>query len=111
MPRPTETRTIEIVLFKSQPGVTDDQILAVADALQRDVADLPGFLRRRLLKGDDGQWLDMVDWASLEEARQASAIIMQRPSAQEFDALVDGASLQVVHLEPRRVYGGASAPL
>ena len=109
MTSPTAPRTVEVLLFQAKPGISDAQILAAADALQRDVAGFPAFIRRRLLKGDDGQWLDLVDWASLDEARQASAAIMQRPSAHAFDALVDGASIHAFHLAPVRVYSADSA--
>jgi hypothetical protein len=101
------TRTVEVVMFRARPGVDDARILEAADALQREVEDLPGYLGRRLLKDDDGQWLDVVDWSGLDEALQASEAITQRPIAQAFDALVDGESMRVLHLAPVRVYGSS----
>ena len=103
------TRTIEVVMFRAQPGVSDAQILEAADVLQRDVEEFGGYISRRLLKSEDGQWLDIVDWTSLDEARQAGEAIMQRPSAQRFDALVDAESVKVFHLAPLRVYAPEQA--
>ena len=75
---------VEVVQFKARPGVSDAQICDAADALQRDVQHLPGYMHRRLLKSQDGQWLDIVDWTGLGEALQAADVIMARPSAQSF---------------------------
>jgi hypothetical protein len=95
---------VEVVQFKAKAGISDAQIRAVADALQRDVEGLPGYISRRLLKSEDGQWLDIVDWTGLDEALQAAEAIMARPSAQSFMELVEPASITMLHLAPVQVY-------
>ena len=104
------TRTIEVVLFRAKSGISDAQILEVADGLQRDLEEFGGCVSRRLLKSEDGQWLDIVDWTSLDEAQQASEAIMQRPSAQGFMAAVDPESIKMFHLAPVRVYAPEQVP-
>ena len=98
------TRTVEVVMFRAKSGAGDAQILEVADALQRDLEGFDGYISRRLLKSEDGQWIDIVDWTSLDEAQQASEAIMQRPSAERFMAAVDPESITMFHLAPLRVY-------
>ena len=100
---------VEVVQFKAKPGVSDAQICAAADALQRDVEHFPGYMHRRLLKSEDGQWLDMVDWTGLDEALRAAEAIMARPSAQDFMELVEPESITMLHLAPVQVYGRATA--
>ena len=101
----TVTGVVEVVLFKAKPGVNDAEIGAVADALQRDVEGFPGYISRRLVKSEDGQWLDIVDWTGLDEAQRAAEAIMARPSAERIGELVEPESIQVLHLAPVRVYG------
>jgi hypothetical protein len=99
--------TIEVVFYTAKPGVSDEQILAVSAALQRDVAQCPGYTARRLLKNEDGQWLDIVDWRSRDEALAAADVIMERPAAQEFMALVEPDSIRMMHFALRETYDPA----
>ena len=95
---------LELVLFKTNPGVTDAQVLAAADALQRDVEGLPGYVARRLQQADDGTWVDTVHWTTLDAALAAFKIIETKPSAQAFMEIVDPESIQMLHARPVRDY-------
>ena len=99
---------VEVVQFKAKSGVSDAQIRDAADALQRDVEQFPGYLHRRLVKSEDGQWLDIVDWTGLGEALQAAEAIMAQPSAQSFMELVEPESIKMLHLAPVQVYSGTT---
>ena len=100
---------VEVVQFKAKTGVSDAQIRDAADALHRDVEHFPGYMRRRLLKSEDGQWLDIVDWTTLDEALHAAEAIMARPSAQSFIELVEPESITMLHLASVQVYGRMKA--
>jgi hypothetical protein len=41
---------VEIVLYRSRPGVTDQQLVEASEALQTDLEAFPGYIRRRLMK-------------------------------------------------------------
>jgi hypothetical protein len=90
---------LELVLFRALPGVADSQVLAAADALQRDVEGLPGYLSRRLLKAGDGTWVDTVRWTSLDAALAAAGAIEAKPSAHAFMQIVDPQSIQMLHAQ------------
>jgi hypothetical protein len=100
--------TVEVVLYRSRPGVTDQQLVEASDALQTDLEAFPGYIRRRLMKTGDGLWVDTVDWRSLKQAEAAAAAIMERPSAARFMALVEESTIQMLHPLPVRVYGSAA---
>ena len=104
MTRKSEMGVVEVVLVRARPGVTDEQILEASDALQQELARFQGYISRRVLKSEDGQWLDIVDWTSLDDALRAAEAIMQRPIADEYLSLVETESLRMLHLTPRRVY-------
>ncbi len=107
MANAVSTRTIEVVMFRAKPETSDIQILDLSDELQREVEAFQGCIHRRLLKDGDGNWIDLVDWNSLEEAMAASEAISSTPLAAEFGALVEPGSVKVLHLSPVRVYQGA----
>ena len=56
---------VEVVLYRSRPGIPDQQLIEASDALQIDLEGFPGYICRRLMKTGDGQWVDTVDWESL----------------------------------------------
>jgi hypothetical protein len=105
-----ESGITEIVLFRTRPGVADDRLTAAAEALQRDLERFPGYRRRRLLKGDDNQWVDEVEWTSLDLALRAAEEIMDRPSVQSFLELVETDSIKMLHLAPVRHFAAAATP-
>ena len=68
---------VEWAPFRVAPGVSESAILAESEALQRDfLAGQHGFIRRELLVGPDGQWVDLVYWrdqASADDAMRAAS--------------------------------------
>jgi heme-degrading monooxygenase HmoA len=99
---------LEIVTCKMKEGVTDAQVIEAADALQRDVAGMPGFVGRQVLKSGDGTWVDVVRWTSEELALAAFKEIEERPSAQAFMAITDMSSVTMLHAHPVKDYAGGS---
>lgn len=89
--------TLEIVTFRAAAGIGPAALLAAAQATDAAVRRLPGFLHRRLSCGDDGQWTDLVVWASLAEAKSAAATITSDPSFAPYMAAIDMASVAMRH--------------
>jgi hypothetical protein len=69
---PDRELVVEWAPFQLADGVTEEQLLAASEMLQREfLARQPGFVRRELLRGRGGQWVDLVHW---ETAEAASAV-------------------------------------
>jgi heme-degrading monooxygenase HmoA len=60
---------IEVVLFKTKPQFTDEQVSQMLTSLNPILEHLPGFISRQLSKDESGQWLDLVYWKSMEQAK------------------------------------------
>lgn len=101
---------VEFVLSRAKEGVTDEQILAASDALQRDVVAFDGYVSRQLFKNEEGQWVDLVHWTSLEAAQRAAEVIMARPSAHALMTLIDESSVTMLHVKSLRNYDRKPAP-
>lgn len=63
---------IEWAPFRLAPGVTEAALLEASESIQRDFLERqPGYVRRELLRGDDGRWVDLVVWRDEATAQAA----------------------------------------
>lgn len=82
---------IEWAPFRLVAGVTDDQLMAASQELQ-DVflARQPGFVRRDLLRGRDGEWVDLVEWTDRASAEAVAKAAAQSPVCLAYFRLMVG---------------------
>ena len=90
------TSVLEVVRFKLKPHVSEDAILAASEAMEHSFArQQPGFIRRTLGQGDSGEWVDVVQWESLEAASEAAVRELESPACAPFFAMIDEASIEL----------------
>jgi len=101
---------IEWAPFRLLDGVTEEELFAASEALQRDfVARQRGFIRRELLRGADGTWVDLVHWEDEAAAHTVFAAAMESPVCAEYFKLMEmpeggDPATAVVHLHRVRQY-------
>jgi len=107
------TVTIEWAPFKLADGVDEARLLRASDGLQTAfLAGQPGFIRRELLKGQDGQWVDLVHWESEDAATRAMERAASSQVCLDYFKLMVGANggadpgEGVLHLRQVKTYGG-----
>jgi hypothetical protein len=93
----TTPYVLEAVRFQLKPDQSADEFLDLARQGQTVLAALPGF-RRRSLAEDAGQWLDLIEWDSLQAAQAAVPIVMAHPDFAGFMAAIDEASVEMRHM-------------
>jgi hypothetical protein len=87
----TGVPVVEWAPFRLAAGVTEETLLEQSDALQRDFLEhQPGFLRRELLKGSDGEWVDLVVWADAESAEAVIAAARESATCHRYFGLMQG---------------------
>ncbi len=94
-----QSLTVEVVLFKLKPGVEEAAFVRASDALLPVLRAMSGFVRRELLKGEDGQWIDLVHWNSLAEAQAAAEQVPHLPACHPFLGMIDETSVTMLHLQ------------
>ena len=92
------TETLEIVTFRLKPG-TEAGFVANNGVMTDWLARQPGFLARHLCKRDDGVWVDVVRWQSLEQAKAAADHIMAEIGDSEALQAIEPASVDMSHAE------------
>jgi hypothetical protein len=88
----------EVVLFSLKPDAETEAFLAAAEAMMPDLRAMRGFVRRDLALGENGRWVDMVQWRTMEDAHAAAEAIMRVPSAMPFMGMIDETSITMLHL-------------
>ena len=81
--------TVELTRFHVAAGNTE-ALLAARPAMLADFrADRAGFLGARLIRLDDDEWLDIVDWRSPEDFAASRAKGANLPGIRAFFAAID----------------------
>lgn len=101
---------VEWAPFWLAPGVDEAALLAASRALQEDfLRQQPGFLRRELLRGPDGQWVDLVHWRDAAAAAAVMRAAAASTTCHRYFQLMDGADIMepgagVLHLQRVATY-------
>lgn len=89
--------TVELVIFKLNKGADEAALFQAADAVMADIRQLRGYVRRELLQGDGGLWIDVVYWRSRDDALAAAELFNTLPSAQVFGSFLDAGTISMMH--------------
>lgn len=96
-----QSDVIEQVSFRARSPEADGRMAEAAWAAQPVIERLPGFVGRHFGRSDDGEWIDIVRWRSLADARNAaehaSALAHSEPALAAFFGLIDMQSSRVRH--------------
>lgn len=96
----TKVGAIELVLFKFKAGVAEADGVKAMESLNGFVSQQKGFISRKFSKKEDGSWVDLVFWQTMEDARKASELVMQSPLCVEAFKVIDDANMQFMHATP-----------
>ena len=81
--------TIELTRFKVAAEQTDELLASRPGMLQDFEADRTGFIRAQLVALPDGEWLDIVEWATPEDFAASRAKGGNLPGIARFFAAID----------------------
>jgi len=90
---------IEMVTFKVQPQVSEDQLVATNDAMEVFLNEQSGFLYRSLSNDGEGNWFDIIYWQDDECAQDATAAFEKSAICQQLMPLIDQASCKQVNMK------------
>ena len=90
-------KTIELVIFKLINGSASNDFVAANEKLSEWLRNQPGFEFRNLSLQDDGSWVDVLQWSSMENAKRAAEKIMQELGNSPCMAMIDPDSVKMSH--------------
>ena len=80
--------SLEVVLFTVKDGERE-AFLAKRPAAMAALATYDGFVDARLAEYEDGTWIDVVQWRSLEEAKAAAETFLEHEAARDWGQHID----------------------
>lgn len=92
-----KTAAIEMVLFTPVTGLTNEEVIRSLESLNPILNTFPGFISRRVCRRDDGSWMDLVTWESMELAKAAAENIMSYPDAAKAFEVIEEKSIRMNH--------------
>jgi hypothetical protein len=94
---------LECVVFELNDGVDRTEFLAAAHGVSAWVRTQPGFVSRELFEVDGEGWVDLVRWSTMSDAMSAAERIGESAACGRFMAMIDSASVRMLHGHPAMV--------
>ncbi|MEQ8657220.1 MAG: hypothetical protein RIC24_07925 [Hyphomicrobiales bacterium] len=88
---------IETVTFKLNATVTAEQFIKAAQAANAFIASQDGFVARRLSHTPEGEWIEHIEWETMEAAQNAAQMLGKVEANGPFLAAIDGPSVVMRH--------------
>ncbi|WP_299421567.1 hypothetical protein [uncultured Shimia sp.] len=90
---------IEIVRYRLKSGTTTEQAVAAWEKSQSFAKAQTGFLGRRIAVTQDGDWIDEVEWATMEDAQKAGKAFdpARYPELLDLVAILDTSAMTMTH--------------
>lgn len=106
----SQAKCVEFVGFNKSPDVTDAELLAASEVMERDFLEKqPGYLGRLLVKRAAAKWADIVIWRSRNEAEMAGQKFMKSEACSGYLKCItpDGSDPTggLHHFEVKGLYG------
>jgi len=93
---------VEVALYQLKNEIENSQFLAVSDEATDVYRKLPGFVRRELMKSEDGKWVDLVYWENREVAKQAEPTVYHDATIAKVMAVLNTETMIFIHAQPVR---------
>ena len=90
---------VEIAQLKLVKGTDPKAFVRATEATHPFLQKQPGYVDRELLKLTDDQWVDLVHWKTLDEAKAAGKALMRDPSCRDFVKMLDPQGTKVLYHE------------
>ncbi len=93
----TPTVCIEMVSFRGNPEFTIEQVQEVMTQTNSHIKEFDGFIKRTISVNEEGEFLDIVYWESLEQAKQAAADLQQNAEIMKHFKVIDFSTVTMKH--------------
>lgn len=87
-------------MFSPNAGVEREAFVTAASGINEWARSQPGFVSRELFESGDARWVDVVRWATMEDALAAGAAASTSEPCGAFFGLIDMDNVVILHGAP-----------
>jgi hypothetical protein len=88
---------LEIVRFRVKSGVSEADFLAANRPTLAYAERQPGYVRRRLARLTEGEYVDVIEWRDMDSAKRAAETFHMAPECQDLMQVLDMESVVMDH--------------
>lgn len=99
-----EGEVVEIVFLRAKEGRSDEEVARAADECMPDLSNLPGYIRREVVKNGGGQWVDIIHWKTLADAKKAAELFPGLPGTRSYLGSMVREETRILHFNLVRTY-------
>jgi hypothetical protein len=97
---------VEVTIFELRPEIAADEMMRRAGAAAAVLKACGGFVQRLVSRDESGQWVDIVQWESMQALLNAEAACAAREEITAFAAAMEPGAL-VLRQETPEAAGAA----
>ena len=90
---------VEIIRYKLHKEVKLDDFLKAAEKMAPNLKNQPGLIDWQLYKEENGDWLEILHWNSVEEAKTAATRVLKLDSVKDFIKFIDEQTTENAYFE------------
>lgn len=78
-------KVVELATIHLAKGKTEGDLISASDTFQREfLQQQAGFLRRELMRNEDGTYADLIHWRSMADAQAIMDKVAESPACQAY---------------------------
>ena len=97
--KPVIPMIVEIIRYKLHKEAKLDDFLKAAEKMVPDLKNQPGLIDWQLCKKENGNWLEILHWNNLEEAKTAAKKVIELDSVKVFIKFIDEPTTESAYFE------------
>ena len=90
---------VEFIRYKLLEDAKTDDFLKAAEKMIPELKTQKGLIDWQLCNGKDGNWVEILHWTSLDEAKKAAEKVLELDSVQAFVKFIDESTTESDYLE------------
>lgn len=93
----------EIVSFDIDSSVVDQDFIEIVDTVEKEFhMKQDGYIDSELVKGKGSSWVMIMHWASIQEVKQASKLLMKSKLTESFREAIIPSTVKMSYLEQHK---------
>ena len=90
---------VELIHYKLVKGANTDEFLKAAEKMIPELKTQKGLTDWQLHRGEDGIWVEILHWKSLDEAKKAAKKVLKLSSVQAFVKFINKPTTESAYLK------------